>query len=144
MFAGPHRKFLGNGNYRRCTGVDHDIAACVFDESLQPCYGPIWQYLYVKLFMNLQSFSSFLGRGAFKSTPWDAHIEGVGHVLCPNVLAYFDAIIWLAPWNNEMGEGEQAMKCSHHVDGLKDEHSMPSASASMEEALREVMKNYCE
>eukprot|EP00961_Rhodomonas_salina_P209203 2823562-Rhodomonas_salina.1 len=71
------------------------------------------------------------------------HKKLLADSLCVDMLAYFDAIIWLALWNNKMGEGEQAKKCSHHIDWLKDEHSMLSAAASMEEALREAMKNYC-
>eukprot|EP00961_Rhodomonas_salina_P181059 2444004-Rhodomonas_salina.2 len=67
---GLHSKFLCVGTYRRCTGVNHKIAMCVFNKTFQPCYWPIWQYLYIKLFMQLQSFSSFLGHGACRTTPW--------------------------------------------------------------------------
>ena len=82
---------------------------------------------------HLAGFITYLGDSRDVS-PLEAKI-GEDLVLCPNVLAYFDALVALAPWDNNAKEGERATKIVTRVQDLQEEHN----GAAAKEALKEVV-----
>jgi len=131
-FADSFRTFLTEGNYRRYDHEkNHDIAGAEFDVQAKGVYGPLWVYLFTNTFSHLGAFVAPLG----DTHDWlGVEIEGE-KVLNANVLAYFDSLVALAPWDNNSKDGEKATKVITRIADWQEEHRTQTAQAALKAAL---------
>jgi hypothetical protein len=132
--AESFRTFLNEGNYRRYEPDTHSIAEAEFDAQAKGVYGPLWVYLFTNTFCYLGAFVSRLSES---NNPLEEKIDGE-KIINANVLAYFDSLVALAPWDNAAKDGEKATRVITRIAEWQEEHKQPAAQTTLKNVLKDI------
>jgi len=118
---GKYRHFLMN--YRRFDARKCDICEAEVDDLIEAQYGPIWIYLWEKVWS--VRFTLFKQKTVKRT---GTSLAGQKEMLTPDLLAFFDACVATAPWSDCILEGEKRTGIAARMPRLVEEHELDTAA----------------
>ena len=118
---GKYRHFLAN--YCWFDAHKCDICYAEIDDSIEVQYGPIWIYLWEKVWS--VRFTLFKQKTVKRT---GTSLAGQKEMLTPDLLAFFDACIATAPWSDCIAEGEKRTCIAACISRLVEEHELETAA----------------